>query len=148
MSTYVIFDLDGTLCDITHRLHHIVDEPKNWGAFFAACVDDEPKPKMIEFLNTMRYADHYVYIFSGRSDAVRAETEAWLEKHQVSYHELIMRQDGDYRVDHVVKEEMFDRIFNDETKRYLSFAVDDRNQVVEMWRRKGITCLQCEPGDF
>jgi hypothetical protein len=28
------------------------------------------------------------------------------------------------------------------------FAVDDRQQVVDMWRRNGITCLQCDEGQF
>lgn len=32
----VIFDLDGALCDISHRLHHIKNGNKNWDAFFAA----------------------------------------------------------------------------------------------------------------
>lgn len=37
---FVVFDLDGTLADGDHRLHHITGETKDWRAFFAACGDD------------------------------------------------------------------------------------------------------------
>ncbi len=30
----VIFDIDGTLSDPTHRLHHVKGGAKNWPAFF------------------------------------------------------------------------------------------------------------------
>jgi len=32
--------------------------------------------------------------------------------------------------------------------RDIAFAVDDRQQVVDMWRANGVTCLQCDVGDF
>jgi len=32
-----IFDIDGTLADVSHRLHYITGETKDWDAFFAAC---------------------------------------------------------------------------------------------------------------
>jgi octaprenyl-diphosphate synthase len=28
------------------------------------------------------------------------------------------------------------------------FVIDDRKSVVERWRKLGLTCLQCAPGDF
>lgn len=28
------------------------------------------------------------------------------------------------------------------------FVIDDRDSVVEMWRRNGLTVLQCAKGDF
>lgn len=40
MTKAVIFDIDGTLADATHRLHHITRHPKNYDAFFAAVGDD------------------------------------------------------------------------------------------------------------
>jgi phosphoglycolate phosphatase-like HAD superfamily hydrolase len=47
----VIFDLDGTLCDISHRLHFIENGNKDWDGFYAACPDDVPKPAMIAFVD-------------------------------------------------------------------------------------------------
>lgn len=33
---FIVFDLDGTLADCEHRIHHITKEPKDWRAFFEA----------------------------------------------------------------------------------------------------------------
>jgi FMN phosphatase YigB (HAD superfamily) len=30
-----IFDIDGTLADISHRLHFIQQEPKDWRGFYS-----------------------------------------------------------------------------------------------------------------
>lgn len=32
-----IFDLDGTVADLTHRLHFITGETKDWDGFHGAC---------------------------------------------------------------------------------------------------------------
>jgi hypothetical protein len=56
-----------------------------------------------------------------------------------------MRAEGDTRRDSVVKRELLDRIgeFYD-----VQAAIDDRQQVVDMWRAAGLLCLQVAPGDF
>ncbi len=65
--------------------------------------------------------------------------------------ELHMRNEGDHRPDNVVKEEMFDGlgIWPSEDLEYvLYFILDDRDQVVNMWRSKGLPCFQVGPGNF
>ena len=42
----IIFDLDGTLALIEHRVHHITAETPDWQAFYAACVDDLPHSRL------------------------------------------------------------------------------------------------------
>lgn len=57
-----------------------------------------------------------------------------------------MRKSGDMRKDSIVKREMFDEHIRG---RYnVNFVLDDRNQVVELWRSMGLTCLQVADGDF
>lgn len=146
----VIFDLDGTLCDITHRLHYIQDKRHvRWDLFFKACVDDKPKSSVVALNHivhkSMLYssgAEPYIILVSGRSDEVRKETEEWLQKHKVAYNKLIMRKAGDYRADDIVKEEFLDQLLAEGHE--ILFTVDDRQRVVDMWRRRGITCLQCD----
>jgi hypothetical protein len=46
----------------------------------------------------------------------------------------------------LVKENILD--FELLTRFNILFAIDDRQQVVDMWRRRGITALQCAKGDF
>jgi len=57
-----------------------------------------------------------------------------------------MRPTGDNRKDAIVKREIFDREIRDRYR--ILFVLDDRNQVVDMWRELGLTCLQVAPGDF
>ena len=38
----IIFDVDGTLMNISHRRHHLEGSPKNWDAFRRDAVDDTP----------------------------------------------------------------------------------------------------------
>jgi hypothetical protein len=58
---------------------------------------------------------------------------------------LYMRQDGDFRRDDIVKQEILDKYID---KDRVLFVLDDRDQVVDMWRRNGLTCFQVAEGDF
>lgn len=48
-----IFDIDGTLADLSHRLHFIQKKPADWDGFFAACSDDAPIPEVIELIQRL-----------------------------------------------------------------------------------------------
>lgn len=142
----IAFDLDGTLANIEHRLHYIKGPgKKDWPAFFRACVDDKPIRPLITVCNDLHERGHWIEVWSGRSDEVRAETESWLERHCVPHHKLRMRKAGDYRHDDVVKGEWFDSL--DRWYRP-ALAFDDRQRVVDMWRSRGVICCQVAPGDF
>jgi hypothetical protein len=87
-----------------------------------------------------------VILVSGRVERTREKTVAWLKESFVHYDALLMRPDGDFRADDVLKEEILDR---DILPNYaVDMAFDDRDRVVAMWRRRGIPCLQVAPGDF
>ncbi len=57
-----------------------------------------------------------------------------------------MRPEKDYRDDGTIKAELLDKILADGWEPWL--VVEDRQRVVDMWRARGLTCLQCAPGDF
>ena len=141
----VAFDLDGTLCNIEHRLHYIKDGRKDWQGFFNACVDDKPVEQIIRACQTLHAGGHTIEIWSGRRDSVREKTERWLFENEIAYSILRMRKDGDYRPDHIVKEEWLTAIPSIDRP---VLVFDDRARVVEMWRANGIKCCQVEPGDF
>jgi len=139
----VIFDLDGTLCDISHRLHHIEGNNKNWNAFYKDCPKDEPKPQIIELAKLCHYNDYRVIISSGRSEAVRAETIEWLFENDVLYDELHMRPDNCCVKDTALKKAWLDQgVFGPLGE--IMFVVEDRDTMVQMWRGAGLTCLQVE----
>lgn len=86
-------------------------------------------------------------IFSGRNDKYREVTKAWLKGHSVRYSALVMRKDGDFRKDHEIKKEMFSEHI--EGKYNVLFVLDDRDQVVNVWRNElGLTVFQVAEGDF
>jgi hypothetical protein len=139
---FVVFDLDGTLADPTHRLHFIRGEPRDYDAFYAACPGDTPRPRVIGALYAHVAAGHRVEIWSGRSDAVRAETEAWLRAQGIDPGRLThMRPAGDHQVDAALK-----RAWLRTASPRPDLTYDDRDSVVAMWREEGIECFQVAPG--
>jgi predicted kinase len=145
MTKTVIFDIDGTLADATHRLHHIKAKPPNWDAFFAECVNDPVIEPIHELTRIIAAQGYRIILVSGRTDKVRAQTVAWLATNDVPYQELHMRAEGDYRQDYVVKSQILDAILAEGHE--IAFVVDDRPSVVAMWRERGLTCLQCRDWD-
>ena len=133
----IIFDLDGTLCDVKHRRQYVATKPRNWDAWNAGIANDNPIPQVLEVFNALK--DRFAIFFvSGRSDDYRDVTVQWLEKHGITeydYNGLLMRKYKDHRDDAIVKGEIADQI----EENYNIFAVfDDRKRVVDMWINRGI----------
>lgn len=133
----VIFDIDGTLADITHRLRYVQQEPKNWKEFFAHLDQDKPRVEIVEKVKT--YAEDYnIVLVTGRPEEHRKVTEEWLKKNDITYQTLIMRPKGDRRDDDVLKEEILNKYFKKDNI-YLVF--EDRKRVVDMWARNKIAVI-------
>lgn len=145
----IICDLDGTLCNIEHRRHHVRrtdGQKKNWMAFMDGIPNDTIHEWCDTILNACRFQGKKIVLASGRSDQERVATEDWLVKHNVFYDKLLMRKTGDSRRDDIVKEIILD--FEILTRYTPYFMIDDRQQVVDMWRKRSFVCLQCDVGDF
>lgn len=143
---YVIVDMDGTIADCSERRKFISDGRHDWENFEAHCLNDEPIAPIIKLVDMLRYNRGYrILIVSGRQvGRAGKDTVAWLDRYKIPYDHVFMRRGGDNRPDHVVKQEILDRL----PKERIAYVLDDRNQVVEMWRRNGLTCLQVAPGNF
>ncbi len=141
-----LFDIDGTIANLAHRLHHIESSPKDWASFFAGCHADEPIPHIIEMARDLAFAGKGIVYVSGRSDQCRKETRCWLGNNGLPPGPLYMRKEGDHREDNQVKGELLDQLRADGYDPIMAF--DDRNQVVKMWRERGIPCAQVAEGNF
>lgn len=147
-----IFDLDGTLSLNEHRDHYITGKTKDWDGYFEACDKDEPNVPVITVFNSLCEFGNDIRIWSGRSDAVREKSLYWLARHTKLHFEtldtmLTMRPAGDYTPDEVLKEQWFEALTP--VERSIIVAIfDDRQKVVDMWRRKGLTCFQVAEGNF
>lgn len=144
----VICDLDGTLCDIEHRLHHVrkpAGEKKNWKGFFEDLDKDTPHGWCVTILDGV--CQNFTVVFaSGRPDDYERRTRDWLKKNALSQEHLYMRCRGDHRQDYIAKEIILD--FEILTRFKPLFFIDDRKQVVDLWRSRGFTCLACAEGEF
>lgn len=140
-----VFDIDGTLADATHRLHHIQKEPKDWDAFFEACSEDKPIHHLIGVARALVWMAPIIFV-TGRAERCRAKTEAWLMEHLSFSEPLYMRKDGDHRPDNEVKSDLLDQLIADGHEPIMVF--DDRKICVDLWRSRGIPCAQVAPGDF
>lgn len=138
-----LVDIDGTLA-------HMRDYrgPFDWHKVSLDDVDEVISNIVydITFGAYERNASYEVIVMSGRDESSREETIKWLHKHHISFDRLFMRPAGDFRPDNIVKHELFNNHVRDNFD--VQFVLDDRQQVVDMWRRMGLTCLQVAEGDF
>ena len=142
MKKAIIVDIDGTIA--THydedgsqmREHHD----------YSLVVDDRPIPEVINLVKLYYSAGYNVLITSGRMDNSRQSTEIWLALHGVPYTKLIMRKFKDFRPDDEVKLDLYETYIEPDYK--VEVVLDDRQRVVDMWRRIGLRCLQVDYGDF
>lgn len=142
MKDIIIFDLDGTICNVEHRRKFIVSKPKNWDAWNKGLSADKPHLPVrfiFECISNMirPYADTTVAFVSGRSEKYRDETIHWLNLNGFGNYtsNLYMRKANDSRNDAIIKSEIADEI----EKEYNIFCVfEDRKRVVDMWVNRGI----------
>ena len=144
----VIFDLDGTLALIDKRRDYSTKDngKMDWQKFFDPdMVDlDDPNTPVITMANLLS-SSHRIWILSGRSDVTQQATIDWLDKHNVRYDHLQMRpQNLLYLPDNDLKQSWLDAIGVDN----VAMVFDDRQQVVDMWRKNGLTTFQVADGDF
>lgn len=141
-----VCDIDGTVADLTHRRHWLLDKPKNWKAFEQNMIDDKPIDWVIQLCLYLQKQGLTMIMCSGRGEQNREVTERWLDKHGLYPVKLFMRKAGDYRGDDIIKGELLDEIILEGWDPKLS--LDDRDRVVAMWRRRGLECIQVAEGNF
>jgi len=143
----IVFDLDGTICNVDHRRHWVASKPKNWAAWNAGIPLDTVNEDIVWMLNQFEaVGTTRIILASGRGNEHRAVTEKWLSDNHVYYDSLYMRAEKDNRKDSIVKVEFLHDITRDWGWPYL--WVDDRQQVVDAIREQGVRVLQCAPGNF
>lgn len=145
----IICDIDGTIADCSHRLHHITGERKNWNEFFTLTEHDEPISTVITVVNDLHKSGHRIIFCTGRNEKTRFSTSQWLYKHVGKWTleaMLWMRDDKDRRHDDLVKA---DHLVEMQWCGYKPvLALEDRNRVVSMWRAQGIQCFQVKEGNY
>lgn len=133
----IICDLDGTLA-----LFDGQRSPYDT----AKCGEDRLNEAVAEVLNAILDNGGQVIFVSGREDKFRAVTSAWLTNQGYRGWDLFMRATGDMRRDSIIKREIYEQHIAPHYN--VKFVLDDRNQVVKMWRSLGLSCFQVNEGRF
>ena len=146
----IVCDLDGTLANVDHRRHYVRRQKPlkpNWVMFFEKMTEDPVNEWCREILENMSEKYPIVYA-TGRAGEYMPHTETWLKENNLRFGNsyLFSRMEKDHRKDDIVKEIILE--FEIKTKFNPFFIIDDRQQVVDMWRKHGYTVLQCARGDF
>lgn len=135
-------DVDGTLAHMSGR------SPYDWKRVHEDKVDDVIANIVVQLHegSNLDQSQYKVIVMSGRDMSCSGATQDWLIEHGIWYDDIFMRPEGDMRPDNIVKAELFDKYVRDNYD--VQFVLDDRDQVVDMWRSMGLTCLQVAEGDF
>lgn len=136
----VLVDIDGTVAQMQGRY------PFDWNRV----GEDLPKQNIIRLVKALKENGNQIIFFSGRDEVCRNITREWICEYfqwKLSDFQLFMRKSNDQRKDSDIKFELYEEHIRN--KYFVELVIDDRQQVVDMWRRKlGLTCLQVDYGDF
>lgn len=141
----VLFDVDGTLSNVGHRVHHVEDGKAHWEDFFAGAINDPPNLWCVELLRAMRARGYEIHVVTARPAKLLFDTKEWLDRNVGGKFELHMVRDYDDQSDDFLAKGNWLRQFPGRAR--VLFVVDDRKKVVDMWRLEGLTCLQCSDWD-
>lgn len=171
----IVFDIDGTLADASHRVHWIQDQvywvskpgtngiPRpNWEMFLSdeLVAKDTPIKETWVLLASMIPGWNRIIFITGRPDRQRELTWKWLTEPEHSEdprampatwirrhpERLYMRKTGDHRPSDIVKAELLKQARADGFNPTMAF--EDRIADTAMWRREGLRCFQVAEGAY
>lgn len=134
MSLYAVFDIDGVLADVRHRLEHVRNRPKNWDLFFGRAYLDQPLAQGRALMEQAISSGLKVVYSTGRPERCRADTITWLTTHGFPRARLHMRADTDRRPGRMTKLAVARRLRD---AGGVAYCVDDDPVVVEALRADG-----------
>lgn len=142
----VIYDMDGTLCDVRAIRHHVIGKKKNFHKFHTESVNCPGNMDVVEAAKADHEAGRKVLIVTAREDTFGTHTAFWLAGQGVEYDRMYMRRKGDYRPDGIVKKEILDQIIVDGYN--VIKAYDDNPSIWEVWEEAGIETIRVEGFGF
>lgn len=140
----VIFDVDGTLCDV-RTIRHFVERSskarrfkRDFNRFHAESLWCPPHAQVRQIAVRAHNLGFAVVVVTGREAKWRELTLKWLNMHQVPCDELCTRKVQDYRPDRIVKSELEASI---RMQFHAVLAIDDRSDIIEVWQKAGISTI-------
>lgn len=142
----VIYDMDGTLCDVRSIRHYVIGKKRNFKKFHTESVNCPGNMDVVEAAKRDHKNGLAVLIVTARSDEFGTHTAYWLDGQGVEFDKMYMRKAGDYRQDSTVKREILDQIKRDGYN--VIRAYDDNPSIWEVWEQNGIETIRVEGFGF
>jgi hypothetical protein len=133
-SALAIFDIDGVLADVRHRLHYLETTPEDWDAFFAAAAADPALTHGVSLAHDYAARSELLYL-TGRPERTRQLTGNWLARQGLPPGKLLMRPDHDRRPAALFKREQARALGR---TREIEVLIDDDPAVVDLLTAAGI----------
>lgn len=141
----IIVDVDGTLAIRGNRSPY-----GYWRA-----KEDKLNTSVANLVHSLQKSNPNVstIIMTGRENLCNEEnytikhlTIKWLVENGIHFEEIYIRKENDHRPDYEVKSEMYEEFVKDVFN--VLYIIDDRKQVIDMWREKGLMVLDVAGHDF
>ncbi len=141
----IVFDMDGVLSDAAGRQHYLEWPYRDWEAFFQACGDDPVIDEVARLLDVIGH-EHHIVLLTARPIRVQPQTLAWLERYELRWDLLIMRDYGDYGASREFKRRAVQELRDYGLDPRLAFEDDRRNY--QMFHAEGVPCIYIHSGYY
>lgn len=152
-NSIVVFDLDGTVCDSSHRAKHIAN--KNWDAFYDGIEYDPAHADVVDVLRCMRRFNKTLVCCTARDERYAMQTQTWLRENYLDGAALLMRPAGDNTPSFRLKPQLLIKWLREKfghsevrPQEMVQFILEDRDAVVQAWRDLGFSCWQVREGQY
>jgi len=132
----VVFDIDGTLMDETHR--KLYRDTKQWEKYFDLCHLDTPIQSIVDLTKEYKAKGYEVWLMSGRAHSTMEKTVASMAEHGVVYDHIKLRGEGNFIPDYVIKPAWISKYIGLER---VDAVYDDTDKVIEGFRKKGLNVI-------
>ena len=140
--TVAVFDIDGVVADVRHRVHHVSGHWKDWDSFFDTADEDPVLREGAEMVLEMAQ-HHQIVWLTGRPEWLRRTTRIWLADAGLPFDMLNMRPSHDYRPARFYKLDRLQTISGGDPSRIAEF-VDDDPDVIRTARSAGFPATLAE----
>jgi len=141
----VVFDMDGVLSDAAGRQHYLEYPRRDWEAFFRACGDDPLIDEVARLLDLLD-AGLRVVLLTARPIRVQPQTLGWLDRYQLRWDLLVMREHDDLMAFRHFKRRTVEELRDYGFDLRLAFEDDRRN--VDMFHSEAIPCIYIHSGYY
>ncbi len=137
--------MDGVLSDAAGRQHYLDRPYRDWEAFFAAGGDAQLISEVARLLEVLD-PGLQIILLTARPIRVQRQTLGWLERYQLRWDLLIMRDFGDYDASRDFKQRTVWELRQFGFDLRLAFEDDRRNY--DMFHAEGIPCVYIHSGYY